>query len=159
MTAVAHERADAKASTVAPLPPLHVLVVEDCADARESLALLLGLFGCRVDGAAGCAEAMARAGAAPPDVLLMDIGLPACDGYAVAKRLRGLCERAPLVVATTGYGRECDRRRSAEEGFDHHLVKPVDPAELVGILRRHARSLGRAVEAERLGRSLAGRAP
>ena len=127
-----------------PPAPLRVLVVEDCAESRESLAILLRLYGFQVDAAADDAEALACARAAPPDVLLVDVGLAGPDGYAVARRLRELCGRGLLVVALTGYGRPCDFRRSAEEGFDLHLVKPVDPAEVVHLLRQHAASLERA---------------
>jgi CheY-like chemotaxis protein len=118
--------------------PLRVLLVEDNADSRDSLALLLQLSGFQVDAAAACPGALAATQAHPPDVVLMDIGLPGCDGYQVAKHLRDLCPRKPLLVALTGYGREEDRRRSTEEGFDFHFLKPIDPRWLVTLLQEYA---------------------
>ena len=68
-------------------------------------------------------------------MVLLDIGLPGMDGYEVARRLRGTPGFAGrVIVALTGWGQEEDRRRSREAGFDHHLVKPVDPAELETLL-------------------------
>ncbi len=74
-----------------------------------------------------------------PDVVLLDIGLPGMDGYEVAQHLRALegLDQA-LLVALTGYGQEDDVRRSREAGFDHHLVKPADPADLQALLRSRA---------------------
>ena len=63
------------------------------------------------------------------------------DGYQVARHLRGLCPCQPLIVAVTGYAQDSDRQRSRDEGFDHHLVKPVDPGALIDLLRKYARSL------------------
>ena len=70
-----------------------------------------------------------------PDVTVLDIGLPKMDGYEVA----GLIRRQPwgadmVLIAATGWGQETDRHRSREAGFDHHLVKPVDPAALIHLL-------------------------
>jgi CheY-like chemotaxis protein len=137
-------REDAPPESAAPIPgPLRVLVVEDCRDSRDCLAALLRLYGCLVEAAADCDEALQAARANLPDVVLMDIGLPGCDGYAAAKQLRGLFPHKPLLIALTGYGQESIRQRSAEEGFDHHLVKPADPQGLVRLLRDHAARLGR----------------
>lgn len=72
-----------------------------------------------------------------PDVVLMDIGLPGIDGYEVARRLRADGELAAgiiLLVAVTGYAEDEARRRSREAGFDHHLVKPVDPDGVLTLL-------------------------
>jgi len=70
-----------------------------------------------------------------PDLVLLDIGLPKMDGYEIARRLR----QRPLLkdvwlIALTGYGQDSDRQRSKEAGFDHHLVKPVDPQKLEELL-------------------------
>jgi CheY-like chemotaxis protein len=119
-------------------PPLPVLVVEDYEDAGETLAILLRLHGHQVEVARDGAAALQAAQETPPDVLLIDLGLPGEDGYAVAKRLRGLLPTKPLLIALTGYGQERDRRRSRDEGFDRHLVKPVDPCELEGLLQQFA---------------------
>jgi CheY-like chemotaxis protein len=110
-----------------------ILVVDDSQDSAESLALLLELHGHEVRTAFAGPAALETASAFCPDVVLLDIGLPGMDGYEVARRLRaehGGCR----LIALTGYGRDDDRRRSREAGFDHHLVKPVDLEELTRLL-------------------------
>jgi CheY-like chemotaxis protein len=78
--------------------------------------------------------------ASPPDVVLLDIGLPGMDGYEVAERvhedLAPAMPKAPLVIAVTGREGEDDRRRSAAAGIDLHLTKPVDADLLLRVLRR-----------------------
>jgi CheY-like chemotaxis protein len=70
-----------------------------------------------------------------PDTILLDIGLPGLDGYQVAERLRADPQhRRTLVVAVSGYGQEEDRIRSKAAGFDYHVVKPIDPAVITGLL-------------------------
>jgi PAS domain S-box-containing protein len=114
----------------------HVLVVDDNADAAHTLALLLQAEGFRVAVETAPAQALARAAAEPPDVCLLDIGLPGLDGFQLARRLRALPEMAASrMVAITGYGRDSDRDEAREAGFDHHLVKPVDFGQLLGLLR------------------------
>jgi CheY-like chemotaxis protein/nitrogen-specific signal transduction histidine kinase len=116
-------------------PSRLILVVEDNADAAESLRLVLLSQGHQVhvlhDGIAA-AETVERL---DPDVVLLDLGLPGVDGLEVARRVRqrGLA-RQPLLVATTGLGRDEDRISSALAGFDHHLVKPIDVAVLRSLL-------------------------
>ena len=74
---------------------------------------------------------MAAAGEFRPEVVLLDIGLPRLNGYDAARRIRELPGgREVLLIAVTGWGQDGDRQRSKEAGFDHHLVKPVDPAAL-----------------------------
>jgi len=73
-----------------------------------------------------------------PDVLLLDIALPGINGYQVAQQIGGLLKPKPLLIAVTGYGLEGDRQRTLEAGFDHHLVKPVDPLELTKLLKDYA---------------------
>ena len=122
--------------------PLSVLVVEDQPDAADATAELLALHGHRVRTALCGEDALAAAAADTPDVVLLDIGLPGLDGWAVAERLRSqLRQKQPVVVAVTGWGAEADRVRSADAGVDLHLVKPVEPALLVGLLRRFRRAL------------------
>lgn len=118
-----------------PVGRLRVLLVEDDKDAARSLAMLLRLKGCEVSVARDGRSAIAAAQAEPPDVALLDIGLPDMDGYQVARELRALpgLERTRLV-AVTGFGQEEDRRRSREAGFEHHLVKPVEPEALQELL-------------------------
>ena len=118
-----------------PLPPLSVLVVEDHEDAAQSTAELLRMCG-HVVRVANCGpDALAKAAAEVPDVVLLDIGLPGMSGWDVAERLRRQARgKQPLVVALTGYGTVADRWRSADAGVDLHLVKPTDPGSLTGLL-------------------------
>lgn len=70
-----------------------------------------------------------------PEVLLLDIGLPLADGYQAARMIRGQpWGKDMMLIAVTGWGQEADQRRTAEAGFNHHLVKPVDPAVLTQLL-------------------------
>jgi PAS domain S-box-containing protein len=115
----------------------HVLILEDNADARDALQAFLEDEGHRVttaaDGHRGLELAQALRGL---DVALVDIGLPKLDGYEVARRVRGTpAGRALRLVALTGYGQPADRQRAMEAGFDAFLVKPVDPSDLLRILR------------------------
>jgi signal transduction histidine kinase/DNA-binding response OmpR family regulator len=117
--------------------PRHVLVVDDNADAARILARLLELQGHRVEVAHDGPAALSLAQARPPDVILLDIGLPGMDGYEVARRLRqSLGPDRTMLVAVTGYGQEEDRRRSDEAGMDYHLTKPVDPRTIRDLLTR-----------------------
>jgi two-component system CheB/CheR fusion protein len=118
---------------------LRLLVVEDNADAAETLRDLLLLFGHEVELARTGAEGIEMAHRLRPQVVLCDIGLPGLDGYGVARALREDPDTAAIrLIALTGYGRESDRQRSEEAGFEVHLVKPVDPAELKSLLARWA---------------------
>jgi CheY-like chemotaxis protein len=111
--------------------PLRVLVVEDVADAAETLAEMLQLWGHTVATAPDGPGALLLAQEFRPDVVLLDIGLPGMDGYDVAQLLRrSRAADGARLIALTGYGQEQDRERSREAGMDGHLVKPVDPAEL-----------------------------
>jgi PAS domain S-box-containing protein len=115
----------------APPEGTRVLVIEDNVAAATTLADVLELWGHEATIAHNGDLALAAVGLAPPDVVLLDIGLPGMDGYEVARRLRaevGLKET--LLVALTGYGQDADRRRAREAGFDHHLTKPIDLDEL-----------------------------
>jgi signal transduction histidine kinase/CheY-like chemotaxis protein len=107
-----------------------VLVVDDQADAALSLAWLLKAWGHEVyvahDGPAALEAAQAHA----PELVLLDIGLPGMDGHEVARRLRTNARNGLQIIALTGYGREEDRSRSREAGFNDHLVKPIDPEDL-----------------------------
>ncbi len=104
-----------------------ILVVDDNQDAAEALALLLDHHGHEVRMAHDGLEAVEAAAAFMPDVVLLDIGLPKLNGYEAARRIRSLRGGDPLLlIALTGWGQDADRRRSAEAGFDVHLVKPVD---------------------------------
>jgi CheY-like chemotaxis protein len=121
---------------------LRVLVVEDHADSADSLAMLLGLSGHAVQVAYDGLAALAAARSWPPDVVLLDIGLPGMDGWQVAERLHEqLAPKKPLLIAFTGYGQDTDRRRSEEAGIDLHLLKPVEPDQLLQLLSRFQRLL------------------
>lgn len=115
-----------------------ILIVEDNPDGADTLRRLLELAGHRVriaqDGPAGLAAIRAE----PPEVALVDIGLPGMDGYELARRAQALrgAARKPFLVALTGYGLPEDRGRAFEAGFDEHLVKPVDPEALARLLAR-----------------------
>ena len=106
-----------------------VLVVDDNVDAAESLAVVLRDSGYDVATAHDGAEALAKAGENAFDFIFLDIALPyGLDGYEVARRMRGdQGLRDVTLIALTGFGQEEDRRRAVDAGFDHHLVKPVDP--------------------------------
>jgi CheY-like chemotaxis protein len=104
-----------------------VLVVDDNVASADSLGLIIRLWGheCRVVHSGP--EAVEEAGVFRPDVVLLDIGLPGMDGYEVARELRGgLHSRSAVLIAMTGYGRDEDRRRALDAGFNEHLVKPLD---------------------------------
>ncbi|MFC3456914.1 MULTISPECIES: hybrid sensor histidine kinase/response regulator [Massilia] len=114
---------------------LKLMVVDDNVDAADTLAMLLEAAGHDVAVEHGSRSALERARLAPPDVFLLDIGLPEIDGRELARRLRAQPETAGCVlIAVSGYGQEQDRRAAKEAGFSHHLVKPVDFDELAGLL-------------------------
>jgi len=111
-----------------------ILIVEDNADARDVLRVLLELEGHEVETAEEGQAALELARTKDPDIALVDIGLPGIDGYEVARRLRARDPRRPLLIALTGYGQPEDRRRATDAGFDDVLVKPVDPVTLTALL-------------------------
>jgi len=129
-----------KDSGEAPHEPAHssghrLLVVDDNPDAADSLAMLLRLQGHEVRVAHDGPAALQIAAASRPDLVFLDIGMPGMDGYEVARRLRQTPGLEKVVLAAlTGWGQQEDRRRTAEAGFDHHLVKPVEPKTLEGLL-------------------------
>src|SRR5215470_8946939 len=112
-----------------------VLVVDDNVDAAVSLGMLLKLAGQDVRVAYDGPTALRQAVDFGPELILLDIGMPVMDGYEVCRQLRrqsGL--EKTTVVALTGWGQDEDRRRSHEAGFDHHMVKPVEPSALQRLL-------------------------
>ncbi len=114
---------------------LRVLIIEDSRDTAESLGMLLELLGYETRLALTGTAGVELATAWSPDVVLCDIGLPGLDGYRVAAALRQHPTTAQVhLIAVTGYGRDEDRRRSREAGFDHHLTKPVDYDDLKPLL-------------------------
>jgi signal transduction histidine kinase/CheY-like chemotaxis protein/PAS domain-containing protein len=115
--------------------PRRVLIAEDHSDSRESLRLLLEASGHRVAVARNGDEAVELALADPPEIALVDIGLPGLDGYEVAREIRAADSTdAVFLVALTGYGQPLDRRRALESGFNEHLVKPLNREKLLRLM-------------------------
>jgi PAS domain S-box-containing protein len=102
-----------------------ILIVDDNADAANSLALLLKIEGHETEAVYSAKNALERAASRPPDVILLDIGLPDMNGYEVATRIRSTLDSVQLI-ALTGYGQAEDIKRARTAGFDAHVIKPVD---------------------------------
>jgi len=111
-----------------------VLVVDPCEDNRDSLALLLKLWGHDVRLAHDGPSALEVYRAFRPQLVLLEICLGGMDGWEVGQRLRQEQDHPPVLVAYTGYGREQDRARSREAGFAAHITKPGDVADLERLL-------------------------
>ncbi|MEO6362484.1 MAG: ATP-binding protein, partial [Caldimonas sp.] len=140
--------ADRAGASVAPLPappigtiaaaaviPAHILLVEDNEDAGDMLAILLRLAGHDVTLARSGESALAMLLAAPPQVVVCDVGLPGMSGYELAAKVREQRRGAmPLMIALTGYGGIRERDLSLAAGFAHHLVKPADPQALLRLI-------------------------
>jgi len=108
-----------------------ILLVDDNRDAAEMLAELLRAAGHEVLVAFDGPSALGALPGFTPDVALLDIGLPVMDGYDLARKLKDVLPAPPRLVAITGYGQEHDHQRSQEAGFDAHLVKPVQAAQVL----------------------------
>jgi CheY-like chemotaxis protein len=121
-----------------PRPPVkrrRILIVDDNRDSADSLAKLLEIMGHEIGTAYDGEEAIQAAASFAPDVVLLDIGMPKLNGYDAGRRIRELpCCRNTFLIAVTGWGQEQDRRRTVEAGFNHHIVKPVNPEELMQVL-------------------------
>jgi CheY-like chemotaxis protein len=111
-----------------------VLVVDDNVDAADSLGDVVKMLGHDVDVAYDGPSAVERARANPPDVVLCDVGLPGMSGYDVARVLRASTKAPQLVFAVSGYAQPEDVRKAVEAGFDGHVAKPCDPAEIERLL-------------------------
>jgi CheY-like chemotaxis protein len=137
-------------------PPLsgRILVVDDNQDSAQSLGVLLGKWGHEVELAYDGPSALEIARTFRPELVFLDIGMPKMNGYEVARRLR---EDARLAgtrfIVLSGYGAEVDHIRSKEAGFDHHLVKPVDPRRLPGVITSVLASRTHIRAEEQAGRS------
>ena len=117
-------------------PVLRVLVVDDSRDTAQTMSALLEMWGHQPFVAYDGAAAVEAAVHCCPDVVLLDLALgPGPDGYEVARQVRRLAGKQPVIICISGYGRDEDRRRSREAGCDHHLLKPADPNELAQLLR------------------------
>ena len=114
-----------------PAEKCRILIVDDNSLSSKSTAMLLRMMGHEIATAFNGFEGVEVAKTFRPDVILLDIGLPKLDGYEVAQRIREQpWGRSTILIAVTGYGQEEDRRRSLEAGFDYHMIKPVNLAEL-----------------------------
>ncbi len=122
-------------SPAAGTTPRRLMVIDDNRDAAESLATLLRLQGHDVAVAVDGETAAGQARDHRPQMIFLDLGMPVVDGYEVARRIRAMPELAGAqLVALTGWGQETDRHRTAAAGFDRHLVKPADPAQLAELV-------------------------
>lgn len=118
-----------------------ILIVDDNVDAADTLSLFLSTVGHRLRVAYEGSTAIGMVEQSPPDILLLDIGLPDIDGYELARQVRAQPRTAgAILVALTGYGQPADRERSLAAGFNHHLTKPVDAAALLRLLEREPES-------------------
>jgi len=118
------------------LDGVHVLIVEDDADSRTVLAVLLQRLGALVEAVASAKEAYDRVAHRRPDVLVSDIGMPEEDGYSLIRRLRQMSgERKLPAIALTAYARKQDADAALGAGYDYHLPKPVAPADLVRAIK------------------------
>jgi CheY-like chemotaxis protein len=116
-------------------PRPRVLVVDDNRDSADSLRLLVGLLGVETHVAYDGEAALLAMTAFRPAVVILDLGMPGMDGWEVARRIRSEPHHKEVIlIALTGWSQPQDRRRSAEAGFDHHLIKPVDLVVLQGVL-------------------------
>ena len=126
----------ARMSQKAPAPA--ILIVDDNADAADSLALILDLEGFRTRAVYDGRSALAAIAEDAPNAVLLDIGLPDLDGFEVARQARACMPQARrlLIVALSGHGRAQDREAARSAGCDEHLVKPVDPEIVLDLLRQ-----------------------
>ena len=116
-----------------------ILIVEDNVDTARTMARLLKQLRHEVAVAYNGPEGIEAARVLRPEFVLLDIGLPGMDGYEVASRLRREeCCKGAIIIAISGYGRDEDRRRSKEAGFDHHLIKPLDHEALISLLSKQS---------------------
>jgi PAS domain S-box-containing protein len=119
----------------AALPRRRIVVADDNVDAAQTLEVLLTAMGQETTVAHDGLRAIEAVERFRPDIVLLDIGMPKLDGYAVAERLRAMPGGSRLVLAAiTGWGQESDRRRAREVGFDFHFAKPVSEAALRRII-------------------------
>ncbi len=117
-------------------PARSILVADDNRDGAEIMAMLLEDSGHIVHVAFSGPDALALAAEKTPDIAILDIGMPGMSGYEVARRIRAAPWGTDMIlVAVTGRGQEDDKRAAVEAGFNRHLIKPVDPAELEAMIR------------------------
>jgi PAS domain S-box-containing protein len=135
-SAAAVARAEAAVDAARPIVACRVLVADDLRDSADSLGLLIELMGHSVEIAYDGEAALRAAERFRPDIVLLDLGMPKLDGFEVSRRIRAApWSESVRLVAQSGWGQDEDRRRSAEAGFDHHLVKPIDPEALEALMK------------------------
>jgi len=117
------------------VPRGRILVIEDNADSREMMRILLETSGHEIHEAADGVTGVEKAVQLEPETVLIDIGLPGIDGYEVARQIRSKLRDRSRLIALSGYGREKARQQAFQAGFDDHLLKPVDPTRLLAVLR------------------------
>jgi CheY-like chemotaxis protein len=112
-----------------------VLVADDNRDGADIMALLLQQYGYDVSVAHSGPDALATAARNKPEIVILDIGMPGMSGYEVAQRIRAEpWGKRTLLIALTGWGQEEDKRKAFDAGFDHHLIKPIDPDALEALM-------------------------
>ena len=118
-----------------------MLIVDDNVDGAETMAVLVDLMGHRVRVAHDGDEAIRQALESPPDVVLLDIGLPGADGCVIAEKLCAVLSTKPLLVAVTGYTHLREKCRAA--GIDRYFLKPLEASALEELLTSHAKTKSR----------------
>jgi CheY-like chemotaxis protein len=122
-------------------PIYRILVADDNKDAADSLAMVLRLMGHNVQTALDGVEAVQSAATFRPDLVVLDIGMPKMNGYEAAQYIREQSwGKKTVLIALTGWGQEEDKKRASEAGFQYHLTKPVEPADLEKLLQGLAES-------------------
>ncbi len=122
---------------------MKVLVVDDNRDAASTLSMLVEMVGHEVRTAFDGIEALVEAARFLPDVVLLDLGMPRMDGFEACRQMRAQPWGVKMaVIAVTGWGNEADRLRTKQVGFDHHLVKPVEPDVILSTLDSLERQAG-----------------
>lgn len=141
MGEIAREAAATPTGSGTQAQPRRVLIADDDRDTTLTLSALCELEGYEVMAVHGGQEALDAARTFKPDVVLLDIGMPRVTGYEAARRLRQRYgEACPVLVALTGWKQASDKILANLAGFDHHVSKPYEPAELVRLLARSGRA-------------------
>jgi CheY-like chemotaxis protein len=130
-------RASAQTKPAVKAQPRRVLLADDDRDGAMTLSTLLQLEGYEVYTVHGGQEALDAAREFKPEVILLDIGMPKITGYEAARRLRQRYgDNCPVLIAITGWKQASDKILASLAGFDHHVAKPYEPAELIGLLSK-----------------------
>jgi CheY-like chemotaxis protein len=140
---------ESSTSNLLSLAGVRVLLVEDKADARDLITMMLAQDGAEVRTAVSATEALATCDEWRPDILISDIGMPEEDGYTLMKKLRAReSERGGHIpaIALTAYARREDRLRALSVGYESHVPKPVDPIDLVAAVASLTNRIGKDEE-------------